>query len=274
MRWPRKIFKFYLDASIHVALAVVSLYWVTLENLNIPANYPLTLFLWCGTVVCYNFIKYGVEADKYFIVTKPYHKSIQIFSFLVFGVAVFFFFQLPPKLWGPLLTLTLLSGLYAIPFLPSSRNLRSLGVVKIVLVALVWIGLTGVLPVLESGITWDFEVLLLLLRHFFLVLVLMLPFEIRDMHFDPPQLRTLPQRYGVARTKAIGYILLVSYGIMVFMSGNLAIWPNMIIHCLVLLFLFLALCKAKDQQHRYFAAFWVESIPIAMALLYYLFNNP
>ena len=136
----QKIFKFYLDASVHVALAVISLYWVSLKNLNIPANYAVIFFLGCGTIVCYNFIKYGVEADKYLIVTKPYHKSIQIFSFIVFGFAIVFFFQLAPKLWLLLIILSLLSGLYAIPFLPSSRNLRSLGIVKIVLVALVWTG--------------------------------------------------------------------------------------------------------------------------------------
>ncbi|MEM1338255.1 MAG: hypothetical protein AAF634_04185 [Bacteroidota bacterium] len=269
----RKIFKFYLDASVHVALAVVSLYWVTVVNLNIPANYFVIFFLGCSTIVCYNFIKYGVEADKYLIVTKPYHKSIQIFSFVAFGFAVFFFVQLPSELWLLLFLLTLFSGLYALPFLPSSRNLRSLGVLKIVLVALVWIGLTGVLPVLENGMSWDLEVVLLLLRHFFLVVILMLPFEIRDMYFDPPELRTLPQRYGVTRTKAIGYLLLLFYVGLVLMSDDFAMWPRAIVQLSVVLFLFLALYKATTSQDRYFAAFWVESIPIAMSFLYYLVSR-
>ena len=267
----RKIFKFYLDASIHVALAVVSLYWITLQNLNIPANYSAVFFLWCGTIVCYNFIKYGVEAEKYLIVTKPYHKSIQIFSFIAFGFAVFFFFQLPSKLWLLLVVLTLFSGLYAIPFLPSSRNLRSLGILKIVLVALVWTGLTFVLPLLDSSLAWDFEAFILLTQRFVLVLLLILPFEIRDMHFDPPELRTLPQRYGVARTKTIGYVLVFFYGVLVFIRNN-SLRPEAIIQLIVILLLFLVVYKSTADQNRYFAAFWVEGIPLLIAQLYYVLN--
>ena len=267
----RKIFKFYLDASVHVALAVVSLYWITLQNLNIPPNYSAVFFLCCGTVVCYNFIKYGVEAEKYLIVTKPYHRSIQFFSFIAFGFAVFFFFHLSSKLWLLLAVLILFSGLYAIPFLPSSRNLRSLGIVKIILVALVWTGLTFILPLLDNDLPLDFETLLMLIRRFVLVLLLILPFEIRDMHFDPPELRTLPQRYGVAGTKTLGYVLILVYGLLVFIR-DIPPWPELIIQLIVMCCLFLALFRSASDQQRYFAAFWVEGIPLLMALLYYVLN--
>ncbi len=264
----KKFFKFYLDASIHVALAVISLYWVTVKNLNIPVNSAIVGFLFCSTMVCYNFIKYGVEADKYFIVTKPYHRSIQIFSFIVFGCTVYFFVQLASKLWLLLIVLVLLSGLYALPFWPSSKNLRSLGILKIVLVGLVWTGLTTALPLLDVEVPLDFGALLLLFRRFLLVLILILPFEIRDMHFDPPELKTLPQRYGIASTKATGYILILFYVALVFIGDTMQ-WPEVIIQVTVICCMFLALYKSKANQHRYYAAFWVEGIPILMALLYY-----
>ncbi len=264
----KKFFKFYLDASVHVALAVISLYWVTVKNLNISVNSAIVGFLFCSTIVCYNFIKYGVEADKYFVVTKPYHRSIQIFSFIAFGFAMYFFVQLSSKLWLLLIVLMLLSGLYALPFWPSSKNLRSLGILKIVLVAVVWTGLTAALPLLDDEVPWSFGVLLLLFRRFLLILILILPFEIRDMHFDPPELRTLPQRYGVTGTKTIGYLLVLFYLALVFIGDSLQ-WPEVIIQVLVICCMFLALYRSKADQHRYFASFWVEGIPIFLAVLYY-----
>jgi len=78
MKLLLRFFNFYLDASIHVALAVFSLVYVTTITLNISINSHLIYFIFFGTIVCYNFIKYGVEADKYFLVANPYHKNIQI----------------------------------------------------------------------------------------------------------------------------------------------------------------------------------------------------
>ncbi len=64
MSWLKQTFNFYLDASIHVALAVTSLYFVTLKIIESSTNWYLAGFLFLGTIVCYNFIKFGVEAEK------------------------------------------------------------------------------------------------------------------------------------------------------------------------------------------------------------------
>ena len=90
----RKLLDFYLDASIHVALAVTALVLVTYLFLNIPVENPLLGFSFFSSIVCYNFIKYGVEAKKYLIVSKTYHKRIQTFSFLSFFPAIWFGVQL------------------------------------------------------------------------------------------------------------------------------------------------------------------------------------
>ncbi|MEO0900527.1 MAG: hypothetical protein AAFY00_00405, partial [Bacteroidota bacterium] len=126
MRALRTIFDFYLDASIHVGLAVTALVIVTSLLLNIPAQNALLGFAFFSTIICYNFIKYGVEAKKYLIVSKTYHKRIQIFSFLSFFPAIWFCIQLHPEVWITILGLSVLCLLYAIPFFPKTRNLRNL----------------------------------------------------------------------------------------------------------------------------------------------------
>ena len=152
MRFLKSVFNFYIDASIHAALGGVSLYFLTLEILKLSTNWSLGLFLFFGTIVGYNFIKFGVEAKKYLIVSNPYHKWIQGFSFLSFLLAAYFFFQLEYYIWLDILVLAAVAALYAIPFLPKLKNLRSVGGLKTFLVAFVWVGCTVYLPLKDNSI--------------------------------------------------------------------------------------------------------------------------
>ncbi|MEO0572239.1 MAG: hypothetical protein AAF039_11085 [Bacteroidota bacterium] len=261
----KQLFQFYVNASIHVALAVVALYLVNVESLNILNNNDLMGFLFFETIVCYNFVKYGVEAEKYVIVSKPSHRPIQVFSFLAFGACLYFFFRLPMQLWFVIALLTVVSALYAIPFLPSSRNLRSLGGLKIFLVGAVWVGFTVVLPAVEHQLGFSKQLLLLSLQIFVLVIVLILPFEIRDLKYDKLALKTLPQRWGISRTKQFGYALAFIFLLLgIFMAdGQL---NRISFYCLTTLLLILMLLRTKKIQSRYYASFWVEGIPIICVL--------
>jgi len=260
----RRVFRFYIHASIHVALAVVSLYWVTALSLNIPVNTHLAGFVFLATMVCYNFVKYGVEADKYIKVAKPAHRPIQGVSFVAFGASLYFFVQLPVQLWWVILLLTVISALYAVPFLPNSKNLRSLGGLKIFLVAAVWVGFTLVLPAVEHQLGCSQQVWVLGIQNFILVLLLILPFEIRDLPYDGPDLKTIPQRFGIARTKRIGYGLVVVHFLMTYLRDvHTAVVLQESLLCVLL---GLALYYTQRRQTPYFSSFWVEGIPIVWAL--------
>jgi len=262
----KRLFRFYINASIHVALGVVSLYLVSVQSLNIILNWHLLGFLFFATMVCYNFVKYGVEAEKYLIVAKPSHRPIQVFSFLAFGFSLFFFFHLKPILWGHVVFLTFVSALYAIPFLPRSKNLRSWGGLKIFLVALIWTGFTYLLPIIDNGIETSFSVFAQGVKRFLLVLVLILPFEIRDLKYDKASLRTLPQRYGVERTKWWGYVLALAY-LGIALLGLSAKWEDRIFAIIVTSILILVTYKTAKEQTKYYASFWVEGIPIIMVFI-------
>ncbi|WP_350287120.1 hypothetical protein [uncultured Croceitalea sp.] len=262
----KRVFDFYLDASIHVAFSVLCLYLTTLQLLETSTNCYLAGFLFFGTIVCYNFIKYGVEAEKYVIVSNPYHRIIQVFSFLCFVAVVYFFLKLDVSLWSSIFLLTALSGLYAVPFLGKHKSLRNLGGLKVYLVALVWAGCTVYLPTKDANLYLTNDFIILLLQQFLLVLLLLLPFEIRDMRFDAPDLRTLPQRLGIERTKKLGYCLVVLFLLLLFFKDDLTaieIRYRLLLSLLVIMALFLS----KKERTKYYTLFWVESIPI---ILYFL----
>lgn len=262
----KQLFQFYINASIHVALAVVCLYVLNTQILNILVNKNVIGFLFFATIVCYNFVKYGVEAEKYLIVAKPSHRPIQVFSFFAFAFCVYFFFQLPKRLWMVIAVLTVISALYAIPFLPKSKNLRSLGGLKIFLVAVVWVGFTVVLPAVEHQLGFSKEVVLLGFQNFVFVLILILPFEIRDLKYDRAELKTFPQRWGIAQTKQLGYVLVLVFFLVgvVMVKGQ---WSGIVFCCLGALLLVYVLFRTKQTQSTYFASFWVEGIPIFLILL-------
>lgn len=261
MKWLNKAFDFYLDASVHVAFAVLALMAVTGLLFSFEVDRHLLYFVFFGTIACYNFIKYGVEAEKYILVSNSYHRYIQFFSFVAIGISAYHANYLPLQVWYVLFFLAFLIALYAIPVLPQARNLRSLGYLKILMVAFVWGGATVILPlVMEYGML-EFSAHVEALQRFLLVLILMLPFEVRDLTYDHPSLRTIPQRYGIEGARKIGYFLSIVFIGLTFFKENPS-WEEWVSKSILGLALLVFLRITKQEQPKYFASFWVESIPI------------
>ena len=261
MRVLRAIFDFYLDASIHVALAAWCLIRITGHTLDIPVDPYLEIFLFLSTIAVYNFIKYGVEAEKYLKVVQPYHRSIQIFSFICLAAAAYPALFLEVKVYVGLAVVALLVFLYAFPVLPRSNKLRDWGLVKIAMVGLVWSITTVFLPLLqvEASLKWDMY--LEGIQRFLFVMVWMLPFEIRDLKYDDPALRTIPQRIGIQRTKMVGIILLATFMTLIGLKDELRFTAEIIKASIAILLLVL-LELSREDQPKYFSSFVVEALPI------------
>ncbi|MDG2074900.1 MAG: hypothetical protein P8J28_10065, partial [Polaribacter sp.] len=182
MTFLKKLFDFYLNASIHVAFAVFSFVKITEIYFELESNNAFSFFIFFATITGYNFV-------KYFGIAKFHHRSladdlkiIQIFSLLSFLLMCYFGFQLSIKTLFLLVGFGLLTILYAIPFLSGfQKNLRNISYLKIIVVALVWAGVTVVVPIFDAHDIVDYQkVSLLFLQRFLLVCVLILPFDIRD----------------------------------------------------------------------------------------------
>lgn len=261
MAWLKRIFDFYLDASIHVGLAILSLVHSTVLLLNITAPFALYMFIFFGSIGCYNFIKYGVEAKKYILVANRYHKSIQFFSLGCLAVALYYLFFLPNRIFIGLLVLGGITALYALPVLPKHKNFRSLSGLKILIVATVWAGTTVILPVLAQGVFISWDVRVETFQRFLLVLVLLVPFEIRDLKYDRPELNTLPQRFGVQGAKTTGIVwACVFYG-STFLKADLEV-VELSSKTLLFFVLLGVIIGTKRNQSRYFSSFWIEAVPL------------
>lgn len=272
----KRLFKFYIKASIHVALSVCVLTWIT--GLTLQINIPLYfyLFVFMASVGGYNFIKYGHLIFNNKNIRSFSLKSILGFSFICFLITFVWIFFLPIEVLKLLVVLGVLTFFYAFPFY-KQKNLRAITGLKLILVALVWAGVTVLLPIIYSGFTYNQNVGFLFLQRFLFVIVLTLPFEIRDLKNDDDALGTLPQRVGIKNTKKLGVLLSVIIVVLQFWISQDILQLSSLI--LTLLILNILLFFTKKNQGVYYTAFWVESIPILWAILILLlmkisfFNN-
>ncbi|MCB0463243.1 MAG: hypothetical protein R2816_09650 [Flavobacteriaceae bacterium] len=271
MQVLKRIFDFYINSSIHVALAVCGLAWVTLLNFNVGADLDFVYFIFFATVTGYNFVKYFGLAKFHHRSLASWLKAIQIFSFLCFMGLCYYTFKLKIETIFYFAFLGIVTFLYAIPFLPKkifieAGSLRAISGLKIYVIAFVWMGVTVVIPLLNENYSLDSDALIESIQRFLYVIVAMLPFEIRDMKYDNLKLATIPQQIGTTKTKVIGTVLIVVFFLLEFLKDEFWLNKTIILGVVsMLMFFFLIFCSKNQKQ--YYSAFWVEGIPILWAIL-------
>ncbi|MDY8134494.1 hypothetical protein [Aquimarina sp. 2201CG5-10] len=272
MEVVKSIFRFYINGSIHVALAICALIQVTYMKFEVSGDYIIFFFSFFCSLLAYNFIKYSK-------VTKLYHqrltksmKSIRLLTLLSAILFVYFAFQVSYKTLLYLSPFIALTILYAVPVFPNKKNLRSVAGVKIFIIASVWAGTTVLVPMVyaEGGLTFD--LFIEMIQRFLFIVVMMLPFEVRDLQYDDIALETIPQKIGITRTKVFGSILLVIFLLLTAIKDVLSsteILSTIAITTISLLFLW----GTEKKQSEYYCSFWVESVPIMWLLIVVLLQN-
>ena len=258
----KRLLDFYINSSLHVALAVLSFCVLTTYELDLNSSIVLFSAVFCAAIVGYNFVKYFGLAKFYYRSLTTKLKYIQLVSALSILGLGYAFLQLQSTTQMLLFFLGLITFFYAIPMgLKTPKNLRSIGGVKIYIIAFVWAMTTVALPILESQLSLNFEHWILIVQRTFIIIVLMLPFEIRDLDLDQIYLSTIPQKIGVRNTKIIGYALLGDALLLEFFKHQFDQNRFLIVVFLVVI-LILFLVKSTPKRSRYYTAFWVEAIPI------------
>lgn len=272
----KQIFNFYIDSSIHVALAVFALSWVTLLEFGIPYDEAVLYFIFFASITGYNFVKYFGLARFHHRSLTNWLKLIQVFSLMCFIGMCYFALKLELISLVVLLGFGVVTFLYAIPFLPNKilydkhKNLRNVSGLKVYIIALVWAGVTVVLPILNNHVPLDTNVVVTGFQRFVFVTVLMFPFEIRDLNYDSLKLATIPQQIGIKNTKMVGVLLLMLFFLLEFLKPQLNVEHT--VSLLITMFVTLMfLIFANRNQGRYYSSFWVEGIPLVWLLLLLVF---
>ncbi|WP_274473833.1 UbiA prenyltransferase family protein [Mangrovimonas aestuarii] len=270
----RQLFDFYLNSSIHVALSVCALTWVTWVEFDLDCDLNLLLFVFFASITGYNFVKYFGLAKFHHRSLAKWLRVIQVFSFFCFLALGYFTTKLQVGTIVYIGIFAIVTFLYAIPMLPKrmlldkQQNLRSISGVKVYVIGLVWSGVTVFMPIINSKYSITIDVVITGVQRFVYVLILMIPFEIRDLQYDSVKLATIPQQIGVKRTKMLGIILLVVFFLMEFLKTTVDAYQVVVLFAVSLITGGVVL-GSKIDQREYYSSFWAEGLPLLWLILAY-----
>lgn len=272
MKVLKQLLDFYINSSIHVALAVYALSWITLKKLNINGDVTILYFNFFATITGYNFVKYFGIAKWHHRSLANWLKVIQVFSLVCFGLMCYYALQLQNNSLLLITGFGMVTFLYAIPFLPkkwyldTQQNLRDISGLKVYVIALVWCGVTVILPVFNNNGMFSQDAIITIIQNFILVIALMLPFEIRDLNYDSLKLATIPQKIGVKNTKRLGYILVLLFYFVEYFKDNIDA-TGLLFQCVISIILCVFIYFANEDRNAYYTSFWVEALPVIWMLL-------
>lgn len=250
---------------MHVALAIVALTVFTYLNSDLTINPELLIFIFLSSITGYNFVKYAPLAKLHHRSLTQQLQQIQLFSFVVFIglLASLFFIEIKVIIIGVLLgTVTLL---YAIPI--GRKTLREIALLKVFIIAFIWAFTTYILPFVIETFQWKNLIKLINFEFFercIWVILLMIPFEIRDLRYDKKHLKTLVSSFGIRPVKIAAFIVLFLLLLEKFIvSTSEQFW----LYSGIYFSLATVILLAKFIQKPYYSSFYVEALPIFWMIL-------
>lgn len=268
----KNIVDFITKTSLWVAFAVLCFVKITNDIFLIKENFYLQVFVFFGVILGYNFIKYfDVLKMKKILVFSFLKKSFTRLSFqnkffvilnitcLIICFYCFFKFRSFTKIL--LLLPVLLTLFYAVSF--GNKTLRNIEGLKIYIVGFTWAIVTVLLPIVESDLKLNNLFFVIFTQRFIITIILILPFEIRDLKEDDKLLKTVPQKIGVNNTKYYGVLLVVIFCLLDYYRFGFTNYVTFVLAIVLSILLLLS----KENQSKYFTSFVVEGVPILWYLL-------
>lgn len=266
MRLLRQLLDFYIHASLHVSVCFVALFAALHFSVIERFDWKIYLILFCGALIGYNLIKYGDRISKRRKI--EYQNEIIVISLIAAG---FCGFLLLGENWSGISILIcagLIGLLYIIP-LYNGRGFRSIPVLKLLSVAIAWALLIVVYPRFSEFSSFSkfyeikyFELFIRSIQIILLVIALCVPFEIRDLKYDPIYLKTLPQLIGVKRTKIFGIVATLLFFALTYYGIQDKSYTIILVNGLVSLVLIFLIWFCKVERSDYYSSFLVEAVPL------------
>ena len=270
----KKWFSFYVFANIHVGLAAYCLTQITMKEFAVE-NQSLSYFVFFSTILAYNFMRV-FQLNRINTVIAIWIRSnknalIVLNSFcLVFVIYFSLNFRLSTIL--VLLPFLLATFFYVVPGSSKIQGLRHVPGFKLFLISFTWAGVTLYLPLFVAQIQETDGIWIAFVQRFLFIMALAIPFDIRDAHFDFPDLKTLPQLIGIKNSKVVAILAMIIFTILGFyrVQDMDASFMGLILISVLSIVLILG---SRAGQKRYYSSFWVESIPVFWYILLLIFAD-
>jgi len=214
-------------------------------------------FCFYATLAVYNFQRLFKSKGK--VNTSPWlnwvnenRKYLTVLIVLSVFVNFILFFRLVED-YTPTVILFLICGcicvLYVYPF--KWRALREIPFIKSYVIGIIWVALIALFPILNEGIEIG-PLILELVGLFSLIFALVIPFDIRDLKYDNPNLKTIPILLGISWSKFIGVVLIIGFGI-IFLSEIPQLRESKLFYVSLFLAILMIVKTTEKRSESYFA---------------------
>lgn len=146
-----------------------------------------------------------------------------------------------------------------------NRNAREVPYLKIHLIAFTWVFILVLFPILNENI--DAPIVWISIAHYFYVVAVTIPFDIRDLKYDDPSHQTIPQVIGVFWAKINAVILLLLFtGIMLWKFPMLQ--TNIVFYFAVITQIILVIMM-NEKRSDFYCAGWIDGAILILGLSYF-----
>lgn len=277
----RKAFEFIVFTNIWISLGAGFMVWETYLLMGLDVNIFYILFAFAATLATYNLDRLVIlkEMEEYpgvrhawILRNKNLLKIITVLSSIYLVVSSFF---LPWRVIFYLSHLGIISIMYSIPVFNKNGKkipLRGIGIIKIFLIAYVWMSATVWLPAVEKGLAvFDPAVLEMALRRGLFIFALTLPFDIRDLKSDEQaDVITIPGLIGVAYTRILAFVCILLFVVLSAIDHSLES-PEFLALLLSMLITLPFVVLAKPSHKEFYFTGIIDGLIIVQFLLVILF---
>lgn len=277
----KKLLEFIVYTNLWVALAVASLSAVTFKIIG-QFSFVLIAFSFFATLFMYAYARWFIapgrddESASKLSTWKDKNRLLHILSGTIGAVgAIYFALKLNQTTLFWVLVCGGISALYPLQFLKHGQlALRNVAGLKLFVISAVWAVVTTVLPAMQSNLQFSFELGFLTLQRFLFVMAITIPFDIRDLRVDSPDINTLPYRLGVknARRVALFALFLAEIGAVVMFFSNLISASNLVGQIFAFEATSTLIYRSSPKRPDLFFSFGVEGTSILLFSLVYIFT--
>lgn len=253
-----------------VSLAIGAMCYGICYQLAVSNKEWYGLFVFSSTFITYN-IQRLIKAFQEKSELSNHIKWILrnrtlVYLLIVLGsfLCGFSFFKIYRHGIGVLITL-LLSGIISLFYVLKlrSKNLREIPFLKIHLVSLVCTIASGVFVLInESDFSlkkWFFVAI-----HYLYFVAVTIPFDIRDIKYDDPNQKTIPQLLGLKKAKIVSLILLLIYLVSVILIQTILIQNFAFLISIILTFVLIS--TIHEKRHEFYYSGLIEGLIILAGL--------
>jgi hypothetical protein len=275
MRFKRKnsvlrFLEYVVYSNVFVSFSAAFLCYGFCVLFQLSIAFELAVFLWFSTQFIYTTQRLIKAKDaprtSLYLLWIKYHRrflrGVTVFSgFITLGLGLTYFVSN----WRVGLLLIgsfVISIWYVFPLLKT--RLREIPYLKIHLIAFTWVLACGIFPLLLNE-NWNLDFWSFVGLHYFLLLAVCIPFDIRDLKIDSPKQKTIPQTMGINGSKVVSVLsFIVFYSSITqfeFVKWNFPLVLSLCLSFVLLLF------TTKKRKLFFYAIGW-EAVLILVGLSY------